>query len=173
MYLAVVGSLKLVFQHCHSLLCGLNYQNRMFTFCQYPFLLSMGSKMTIMASDAKRRMDIKMQKTIDALVNQKIQRAQETGLDVNGSGAFLTMAEIQQAHLLILRVHRNNLIEESLTQVWTMTMTRTGLRTRTITTFDHKADVLFSYCWNYCLDFSKRDGLGQVIAHRVHWRGRC
>ncbi|KAK3829114.1 MAG: hypothetical protein J3Q66DRAFT_324376 [Benniella sp.] len=92
-------------------------RSAMFTFCQYPFLLSMGSKMTIMASDAKRRMDIKMQKTIDALVNQKIQRAQENGLDVNGSGAYLTMAEIQQAHLLILRVHRNNLIEESLTQI--------------------------------------------------------
>ncbi|KAF9347192.1 putative E3 ubiquitin-protein ligase, partial [Mortierella sp. NVP85] len=92
-------------------------QTAMFTFCQYPFLLSMGSKMQIMASDAKRRMDIKMQRTIDALVNQKIKRAQETGLDVNGSGAYLTLAEIQQAHLLILRVHRNNLIEESLTQI--------------------------------------------------------
>ncbi|KAI1291510.1 putative E3 ubiquitin-protein ligase [Mortierella claussenii] len=88
----------------------------MFTFCQYPFLISMGAKMQIMAWDAKRRMEIKMQKTIEALLVQKRQRAAENGGELNGV-VMLTQAELQQAPLLILKVHRNNLIEESLTQL--------------------------------------------------------
>ncbi|KAF9161827.1 putative E3 ubiquitin-protein ligase [Mortierella sp. AD011] len=90
-------------------------RSAMFTFCQYPFLISMGAKMQIMAWDAKRRMEIKMQKTIEALLAQKRQRAIESGGDTNGT--LLTQAELQQAPLLILRVHRNNLIEDSLTQL--------------------------------------------------------
>ncbi|KAG0327734.1 putative E3 ubiquitin-protein ligase [Podila horticola] len=78
--------------------CAWESRSAMFTFCQYPFLISMGAKMQIMAWDAKRQMEIKMQKTIEALV-----------LPVS--------AELQQAPLLILKVRRNNLIEESLTQL--------------------------------------------------------
>jgi hypothetical protein len=77
----------------------------------------MGAKMQIMAWDAKRQMEIKMQKTIEALVMQKRLRASENGGDATGI-TLLTQAELQQAPLLILKVHRNNLIEESLTQVW-------------------------------------------------------
>ena len=88
----------------------------MFTFCQYPFLISMGAKMQIMAWDAKRQMEIKMQKTIEALVMQKRLRASENGGDSSGI-TLLTQAELQQAPLLILKVHRSNLIEDSLTQV--------------------------------------------------------
>lgn len=88
----------------------------MFTFCQYPFLISMGAKMQIMAWDAKRQMEIKMQKTIEALVMQKRQKALESNGDASGI-TLLTQAELQQAPLLILKVRRNNLIEESLTQV--------------------------------------------------------
>lgn len=72
--------------------------------------------MQIMAWDAKRQMEIKMQKTIEALVMQKRLRASEKGGDATGI-TLLTQAELQQAPLLILKVHRNNLIEESLTQV--------------------------------------------------------
>ncbi|KAF8976647.1 putative E3 ubiquitin-protein ligase [Entomortierella lignicola] len=90
-------------------------RSAMFTFCQYPYLISMGAKMQIMAWDAKRRMEIKMQKTIEALLAEKRKRAAENGGD--SSGTVLTQAELQQAPLLILRVHRNNLIEDSLTQL--------------------------------------------------------
>lgn len=78
----------------------------------------MGAKMQIMAWDAKRQMEIKMQKTIEALVMQKRQKALEN-LNGDASGiTLLTQAELQQAPLLILKVRRNNLIEESLTQVY-------------------------------------------------------
>ncbi|KAF9435163.1 putative E3 ubiquitin-protein ligase [Entomortierella beljakovae] len=90
-------------------------RSTLFTFCQYPFLISMGAKMQIMAWDAKRRMEIKMQKTIEALIAQKRQRALEIGGD--STSTILTQAELQQAPLLILRVNRNNLIEDSLTQL--------------------------------------------------------
>ncbi|KAG0367373.1 putative E3 ubiquitin-protein ligase [Gamsiella multidivaricata] len=93
--------------------CAWESRSSMFTFCQYPFLISMGAKMQIMAWDAKRRMEIKMQKTIEALLVQRRLRAAENG----GEIAMLTQAELQQAPLLILKVHRNNLIEESLTQL--------------------------------------------------------
>ncbi|KAF9400205.1 putative E3 ubiquitin-protein ligase, partial [Podila epigama] len=96
---------------------GSHDSQRMFTFCQYPFLISMGAKMQIMAWDAKRQMEIKMQKTIEALVMQKRQKALESsGGDALGV-TLLTQAELQQAPLLILKVRRNNLIEESLTQL--------------------------------------------------------
>ena len=72
--------------------------------------------MQIMAWDAKRRMEIKMQKTIENLLKEKRQRAAENGGE-NSGVALLTQSELQQAPLLILRVHRSNLIEESLTQV--------------------------------------------------------
>ncbi|KAG9069298.1 putative E3 ubiquitin-protein ligase [Linnemannia hyalina] len=96
--------------------CAWESRSTMFTFCQYPFLISMGAKMQIMAWDAKRQMEIKMQKTIEALVMQKRLRASENGGDATGI-TLLTQAELQQAPLLILKVHRNNLIEESLTQL--------------------------------------------------------
>ncbi|KAG0288259.1 putative E3 ubiquitin-protein ligase, partial [Linnemannia gamsii] len=96
--------------------CAWESRSAMFTFCQYPFLISMGAKMQIMAWDAKRQMEIKMQKTIEALVMQKRLRASENGGDATGI-TLLTQAELQQAPLLILKVHRNNLIEESLTQL--------------------------------------------------------
>ncbi|KAG0267021.1 putative E3 ubiquitin-protein ligase [Mortierella polycephala] len=91
-------------------------RSAMFTFCHYPFLISMGAKMQIMAWDAKRQMDIKMHKTIEALVAQKRLRASEYGGEASGV-ALLTQAELQQAPHLILKVHRNNLIEDSLTQL--------------------------------------------------------
>ncbi|CAO3563333.1 unnamed protein product [Mortierella alpina] len=91
-------------------------RSAMFSFCQYPFLISMGAKMQIMAWDAKRQMEIKMQKTIEALVMQKRLRAAENGGETSGI-TLLTQAELQQAPLLILRVNRINLIEESLTQL--------------------------------------------------------
>ena len=73
--------------------------------------------MQIMAWDAKRSMEIQMQKTIEALVMQKrLKAASENGGESNGI-TLLTQAELQQAPLLTLKVHRNNLIEESLTQV--------------------------------------------------------
>ncbi|KAF9580589.1 putative E3 ubiquitin-protein ligase [Lunasporangiospora selenospora] len=90
-------------------------RSAMFTFCQYPFLISMGAKMQIMAWDAKRQMEITMQKTIDTLLRQKRRRAEESG-DASYL-SVLTQGELQQAQLLILRVNRNNLIEESLTQL--------------------------------------------------------
>ncbi|KAI9237080.1 hypothetical protein MVEG_01853 [Podila verticillata NRRL 6337] len=97
--------------------CAWESRSAMFTFCQYPFLISMGAKMQIMAWDAKRQMEIKMQKTIEALVMQKRQKALEN-LNGDASGiTLLTQAELQQAPLLILKVRRNNLIEESLTQL--------------------------------------------------------
>ncbi|KAF9317747.1 putative E3 ubiquitin-protein ligase [Podila horticola] len=96
--------------------CAWESRSAMFTFCQYPFLISMGAKMQIMAWDAKRQMEIKMQKTIEALVMQKRQKALESNGDASGI-TLLTQAELQQAPLLILKVRRNNLIEESLTQL--------------------------------------------------------
>ncbi|KAG0038770.1 putative E3 ubiquitin-protein ligase [Podila clonocystis] len=97
--------------------CAWESRSAMFTFCQYPFLISMGAKMQIMAWDAKRQMEIKMQKTIEALVLQKRQKALES-MNGDASGiTLLTQAELQQAPLLILKVRRNNLIEESLTQL--------------------------------------------------------
>ncbi|KAG0222595.1 putative E3 ubiquitin-protein ligase [Mortierella sp. GBA43] len=97
--------------------CAWESRNVMFAFCQYPFLLSMGAKMQIMAWDAKRRMDMKMQKSINALLAQKRQKAVESGMDVGETSALLTISELQQAPLLIIRVRRNNIIEESLTQL--------------------------------------------------------
>lgn len=83
----------------------------------------MGAKMQIMAWDAKRQMEIKMQKTIEALVMQKRQKALES-MNGDASGiTLLTQAELQQAPLLILKVRRNNLIEESLTQVCPLEVT--------------------------------------------------
>ncbi|GJJ73506.1 E3 ubiquitin-protein ligase HECTD2 [Entomortierella parvispora] len=97
--------------------CAWESRSAMFTFCQYPFLISMGAKMQIMAWDAKRSMEIQMQKTIEALVMQKrLKAASENGGELNGI-TLLTQAELQQAPLLTLKVHRNNLIEESLTQL--------------------------------------------------------
>ncbi|KAF9980273.1 putative E3 ubiquitin-protein ligase [Modicella reniformis] len=87
----------------------------MFTFCQYPFLLSMGAKMQIVNYDAKRRMDKKMQKSVNALIDLKRKKAAEDGGE--GIEISLTLAELQQAPLLILKVRRNNLIEESLAQL--------------------------------------------------------
>lgn len=66
-----------------------------FAFCQYPFLLSMGSKMKILESDAKQQMETKWRE------------------------AFFNMLFHQKASMpyLILRVRREYLIEDSLRQL--------------------------------------------------------
>ncbi|KAI8087920.1 uncharacterized protein B0P05DRAFT_635143 [Gilbertella persicaria] len=66
-----------------------------FAFCQYPFLISMGSKMKIVESDAKQQMETKWRE------------------------AFFNMLFHQKASnpYLILRVSRDNLIEDSLRQL--------------------------------------------------------
>ncbi|KAI9281585.1 hypothetical protein BY458DRAFT_499033 [Sporodiniella umbellata] len=69
--------------------------NGKFTFCQYPFLISMGSKMKIVEIDAKQQMETKWRE------------------------AFFNMLFYQKisAPYLILRVSRENLIEDSLRQL--------------------------------------------------------
>ncbi|KAI8983636.1 hypothetical protein BDB01DRAFT_760698 [Pilobolus umbonatus] len=66
-----------------------------FAFCQYPFLLSMGSKMKIVESDAKQQMETKWRE------------------------AFFNMLFHQKASMpyLILRVRRECLIDDSLRQL--------------------------------------------------------
>lgn len=66
-----------------------------FAFCQYPFLISMGSKMKIVESDAKQQMETKWRE------------------------AFFNMLFHQKASnpYLVLRVSRENLIEDSLRQL--------------------------------------------------------
>ncbi|KAI9319384.1 hypothetical protein BX666DRAFT_2025682 [Dichotomocladium elegans] len=66
-----------------------------FTFCQYPFLISMGAKMQILESDAKRQMETKWRE------------------------AFFNMLFHQKASMpyLVLRVRREYLIEDSLLQL--------------------------------------------------------
>ncbi|KAG0243867.1 putative E3 ubiquitin-protein ligase [Actinomortierella wolfii] len=94
-----------------------------FSFCQYPFLISMGAKTQIMGWDAKRQMEIKMQKTLEALINEKRQKVAEaiqngdTSMMLGNVATLLTPQELQRAPLLILRVNRNNLIEDSLRQL--------------------------------------------------------
>lgn len=68
---------------------------RKFAFCQYPFLISMGSKMKIVEFDAKQQMETKWRE------------------------AFFNMLFYQKLSMpyLILRVSRDNLIEDSLRQV--------------------------------------------------------
>ncbi|KAG2227662.1 hypothetical protein INT45_004704 [Circinella minor] len=66
-----------------------------FAFCQYPFLISMGAKMQILEADAKRQMETKWRE------------------------AFFNMLFHQKASMpyLVLRVRRENLIEDSLRQL--------------------------------------------------------
>jgi E3 ubiquitin-protein ligase HECTD2 len=66
-----------------------------FSFCQYPFLLSMGAKMNIMEYDARRQMEIKAREAFFTTVFQK--RA--------------------VAPHLLLKVRRECIIEDSLTQI--------------------------------------------------------
>ncbi|KAK9448095.1 uncharacterized protein V1518DRAFT_434351 [Limtongia smithiae] len=66
-----------------------------FTFCQYPFFLSMGSKITILEYDARRQMEIKAREAFFSTLNYK---------------------RVVQPHL-ILKVRRNCLIEDSLQQI--------------------------------------------------------
>jgi len=66
-----------------------------FSFCQYPFLLSMGAKMNIMEYDARRQMEIKAREAFFTTVFQK--RA--------------------VAPHLLLKVRRDCIIEDSLTQI--------------------------------------------------------
>ncbi|KAG2197883.1 hypothetical protein INT47_003552 [Mucor saturninus] len=70
-------------------------QSGKFAFCQYPFLISMGSKMKIVESDAKQQMETKWRE------------------------AFFNMLFHQKASnpYLVLRVSRENLIEDSLRQL--------------------------------------------------------
>ncbi|KAI9266929.1 hypothetical protein BDA99DRAFT_507009 [Phascolomyces articulosus] len=66
-----------------------------FAFCQYPFLISMGAKMQILEADAKRQMETKWRE------------------------AFFNMLFHQKASMpyLVLRVRRENLIDDSLRQL--------------------------------------------------------
>lgn len=129
----------------------------------------MGAKMQIMAWDAKRQMEIKMQKTIEALVMQKRQKALE---NMNGDSSgitLLTQAELQQAPLLILKVRRNNLIEESLTQVCITSLhflVSSALCKHAIYYL-----ILISSCV-VNIAFTERNGSQKVAPYRVHWRGR-
>lgn len=68
---------------------------RKFAFCQYPFLISLGAKMQILEADAKRQMETKWRE------------------------AFFNMLFHQKASMpyLVIRVRRENLIEDSLHQV--------------------------------------------------------
>ncbi|KAK9244908.1 hypothetical protein V1506DRAFT_577719 [Lipomyces tetrasporus] len=66
-----------------------------FTFCQYPFYLSMGSKITILEYDARRQMEIKAREAFFSTLNYK---------------------RIVQPHL-VLKVRRNCIIEDSLRQI--------------------------------------------------------
>ncbi|OBZ90589.1 putative E3 ubiquitin-protein ligase mug30, partial [Choanephora cucurbitarum] len=66
-----------------------------FAFCQYPFLISMGSKMKIVESDAKQQMETKWREAFfNMIFHQKISNP-----------------------YLVLRVSRDNLIEDSLRQL--------------------------------------------------------
>ncbi|KAK9475681.1 hypothetical protein V1514DRAFT_339347 [Lipomyces japonicus] len=67
----------------------------MFTFCQYPFYLSMGSKITILEYDARRQMEIKAREAFFSTLNHK---------------------RIVEPHL-VLKVRRNCIIEDSLRQI--------------------------------------------------------
>lgn len=67
----------------------------MFTFCQYPFYLSMGSKITILEYDARRQMEIKAREAFFSTLNYK---------------------RVVQPHL-ILKVRRNCIIDDSLRQI--------------------------------------------------------
>lgn len=73
----------------------LPYSFSKFAFCQYPFLISMGSKMSVMELDARRQMEIKVKEAILTILYQK----------------RVTVP------YLVLRVRRDNLISESLTQL--------------------------------------------------------
>ncbi|RUS25861.1 hypothetical protein BC938DRAFT_471542 [Jimgerdemannia flammicorona] len=66
-----------------------------FAFCQYPFLISMGSKMSVMELDARRQMETKVKEAILTILYQK----------------RVTVP------YLVLRVRRDNLIVDSLTQL--------------------------------------------------------
>lgn len=78
-----------------------------FSFCQYPFLLSMGAKMNIMEYDARRQMEIKAREAFFTTVFQK--RA--------------------VAPHLLLKVRRECIIEDSLTQISSNEMdVKKGLR---------------------------------------------
>ncbi|KAK9469372.1 hypothetical protein V1512DRAFT_256094 [Lipomyces arxii] len=66
-----------------------------FTFCQYPFYLSMGSKITILEYDARRQMEIKAREAFFSTLNHK---------------------RIVQPHL-VLKVRRDCIIEDSLRQI--------------------------------------------------------
>ncbi|KAK9366967.1 hypothetical protein V1509DRAFT_581900 [Lipomyces kononenkoae] len=66
-----------------------------FTFCQYPFYLSMGSKITILEYDARRQMEIKAREAFFSTLNYK---------------------RIVQPHL-VLKIRRNCIIEDSLRQI--------------------------------------------------------
>ncbi|KAK9475219.1 uncharacterized protein V1510DRAFT_410368 [Dipodascopsis tothii] len=66
-----------------------------FTFCQYPFFLSMGSKISILEYDARRQMEIKAREAFFSTISQK---------------------RIVQPHL-ILKVRRECIIEDSLRQI--------------------------------------------------------
>ncbi|KAI9476533.1 MAG: hypothetical protein EXX96DRAFT_301624 [Benjaminiella poitrasii] len=70
-------------------------QTGKFAFCQYPFLISMGSKMKIVESDAKQQMETKWREAFfNMIFHQKISNP-----------------------YLILRVSRTNLIDDSLRQL--------------------------------------------------------
>jgi E3 ubiquitin-protein ligase HECTD2 len=78
-----------------------------FSFCQYPFLLSMGAKMNIMEYDARRQMEIKAREAFFTTVFQK--RA--------------------VAPHLLLKVRRECIIEDSLNQISSNEMdVKKGLR---------------------------------------------
>ncbi|KAK9455329.1 hypothetical protein V1511DRAFT_521715 [Dipodascopsis uninucleata] len=66
-----------------------------FTFCQYPFYMSMGSKITILEYDARRQMEIKAREAFFSTLNYK---------------------RVVQPHL-VLKVRRDCLIEDSLRQI--------------------------------------------------------
>jgi len=66
-----------------------------FSFCQYPFLLSMGAKMNIMEYDARRQMEVKAKEAFFTTVFQKRTVAPH----------------------LILKVRRDCIIEDSLSQI--------------------------------------------------------
>ncbi|KAK7205250.1 hypothetical protein BZA70DRAFT_279422 [Myxozyma melibiosi] len=66
-----------------------------FTFCQYPFYLSMGSKITILEYDARRQMEIKAREAFFSTLNYK---------------------RVVQPHL-VLKVRRECIIDDSLRQI--------------------------------------------------------
>ena len=66
-----------------------------FAFCQYPFLISMGSKMKILEYDAKRQMEVKAREAFFSTIFQR---------------------QLTNPHLM-LKVRRDCLIEDSLNQI--------------------------------------------------------